>query len=64
MRSNTRCLIYDETGATLIEYALVAFLIALTCIVVITATGANLSALYTSICNVVKTATSGSSSCS
>lgn len=63
MHTNTKCLIRDEAGATLPEYALVAFLIAFTCVAVITAAGTNLSALYTSLCNAVTTATGGSAPC-
>lgn len=60
---DAECLICDDTGVTLIEYALVAFLIAVTCVLIITAVGTNLSNLYTGICNAVAAATGGTASC-
>jgi Flp pilus assembly pilin Flp len=60
---NTRHFLEAESGVTLIEYALVCFLIAVTCFLVVTAVGTNTSALYTAICEAVANATSGPSGC-
>lgn len=40
----------DETGVTSIEYALLASLIAMACIVAVGVLGANLDALYFTVC--------------
>ena len=45
--------IADESGVTAIEYGLLAALIAVTCVVAITATGTSLSAMYTTWTNAV-----------
>ncbi|HZM35965.1 MAG TPA: Flp family type IVb pilin [Burkholderiales bacterium] len=44
----------DESGVTSIEYALLACLIAVVCVVIVTATGLNTLALYTWICSEVQ----------
>jgi Flp pilus assembly pilin Flp len=46
----------DPTGSTLIEYALVAALIAVTCVLVVTNVGLAQSALYLEVCQAVSTA--------
>lgn len=49
----------DEAGITSIEYAFMATLIAVTCVVMVTATGVNLNNLYTRVCSDVAQATAG-----
>ena len=49
-------LINDEEGATFVEYALLATLIALAAIVSVTAFGSSVSNLYSSIANAVAAA--------
>jgi len=39
----------DEEGASLVEYALLVALIALACVVALTATGTSISAMFTRI---------------
>lgn len=46
-----------QEGASLTEYALLAFLIASFCVLAITAVGENTLALYMAVCNGVATAT-------
>ena len=41
----------DDAGADLIEYALLAGLISLACVVTLTTVGTNIGALYTKIAN-------------
>lgn len=53
----------DEAGLALIEYALVCFLIAVTCLLVVTGVGGNTSALYTTVCLAVVAAVSGGGGC-
>lgn len=53
----------EEAGLTLVEYALVCFLIAITCLLLVVAVGTNTSALYTTICQAVATATGGGAGC-
>lgn len=48
-----------EAGLTLVEYSLVCFLIAITCLLVVIGVGTNTSALYTTICQAVATAVGG-----
>jgi len=43
--------IRDESGATAIEYALIASLIAVAIITAVTAVGTNISAVFTNIAN-------------
>lgn len=52
-----------QVGASLIEYALVAGLIAAFCVGIATAVGGNTHALYELICNTLATATGGSAGC-
>ena len=52
-----------QAGATLIEYALVAALIAAFCVGIVTAVGGNIHSLYTLICNTLATATAGPGAC-
>lgn len=46
-----------EKGVSSIEYALLASLIAMICVVIVTAVGANTLNLYMVVCNEVATAT-------
>lgn len=43
--------ICDEEGVTMVEYGLIAALIAIVCIAAITGVGGNLNQVYTLICN-------------
>jgi len=47
----------DEEGASLVEYALLVGLIALACIVALTATGGSISSLFTRISSKLNTIT-------
>jgi pilus assembly protein Flp/PilA len=50
-------LIRDESGATAIEYGLIAGLVSVAIIVALTLLGTNLNALFTSIANTLSAAT-------
>lgn len=52
-------LIQDETGATAIEYGLIAGLVAVAIIVALTALGDSLDALFSQISDAVDSAASG-----
>ncbi len=56
-------LIRGDAGGTLIEYALVCFLIAVTCLLAVAAVGDNTASLYVSVCQTINTAVSGSEPC-
>jgi len=47
----------DESGATAIEYGLIAALVAVACIVALTSVGNSLNALFTNVDSKLKTAT-------
>jgi pilus assembly protein Flp/PilA len=47
----------DESGATAIEYGLIAALVAVACIVALTSVGNSLNALFTTVDSKLKTAT-------
>lgn len=49
----------DTTGVTMIEYGLLAALIAAVCVLAITTLGGNLGAAYTQVCQVMSTAVGG-----
>jgi len=55
--------IVREKGVTSIEYALIGALIAVVCVVSVTATGSNVNNLWTIVCNEVSTAISGAPAC-
>jgi pilus assembly protein Flp/PilA len=55
-------LIKDESGATAIEYGLIAGLVAVAIIAALTALGGSLDTLFTSVSNEVDAAASGSGS--
>jgi Flp pilus assembly pilin Flp len=48
-----------QSGVSSIEYALLGCLIAVVCVVIVTATGLNTLALYTWVCNEVQGAIGG-----
>jgi pilus assembly protein Flp/PilA len=50
----------DETGATMIEYGLIAALVAVACIVALTALGTSLSGLFNTVKGKLDTATPSS----
>ena len=56
-------LVRDEGGVTMIEYALLAALIAMAAAVVVGVMGESLLTLYTEICNKVTKAATGQASC-
>jgi pilus assembly protein Flp/PilA len=47
----------DESGATAIEYGLIAALVAVACIVALTSLGTSLNSLFTTVDSKLKTAT-------
>lgn len=53
----------DETGVTLIEYALVAGLIAVFCVASLAVFGTELLSLYTRVCNDVTNAIANAPAC-
>jgi pilus assembly protein Flp/PilA len=58
-----RNFLLDEQAVTSIEYALLAALIAMVCVVAVKTAGTNLSALFTDVCNKVSDAISGAPAC-
>lgn len=62
-RSVCRQLAHDEAGVTMIEYALLAALIAMAAAVAVGVMGQSLLTLYTAICNKVTKAATGQASC-
>jgi pilus assembly protein Flp/PilA len=53
-----------EEGVTMVEYGLIAALIAIVCIIALTGTGVSVQEAFTKICNTVKTAVGGTATCS
>ncbi len=62
-RSVCRRLVRDERGVTMIEYALLAALIAIAAAVAVGVMGQSLLTLYTQICNKVTKAATGQAAC-
>ena len=56
--------IVAEEGVTMVEYGLIAALIAIVCIIALTGTGVSVQEAFTKICNTVKTAVGGTATCS
>jgi pilus assembly protein Flp/PilA len=54
--------LWDETGVSMIEYGLLAALIAIVCVLAITGLGLNLQATYQQVCTAVATAV-GAAAC-
>jgi pilus assembly protein Flp/PilA len=54
----------SEQGVTMVEYGLIAALIAIVCIVALTGTGVSVKEAFTKICDTVKTAVGGTATCS
>ena len=54
----------SEEGVTMVEYGLIAALIAIVCIVALTGTGVSVKEAFTKICDTVKTAVTGTATCS
>jgi pilus assembly protein Flp/PilA len=63
LTSGIRRLLLEEEGVTSIEYALMGALIAVVCVVTITAVGNDLKGLYTLVCKEVSNAISGAPAC-
>ena len=53
-----------EEGVTMVEYGLIAALIAIVCIIALTGTGVSVREAFTKICDTVKTAVGGTATCS
>ena len=53
----------DEQGVTMVEYGLIAALIAIVCIVAITNVGTNLNVAFETICNALAGAVTGGTAC-
>jgi pilus assembly protein Flp/PilA len=53
----------EEEGVTMVEYGLIAALIAIVCIVAITNVGTNLNLVFTEICNKLAGAIVGGAAC-
>ena len=53
----------QEDGVTMVEYGLIAALIAIVCIVALTGTGVSVKEAFTKICNTLKTAVGGTATC-
>lgn len=49
----------DDAGVTMIEYGLLAALVAVVCILAVTNLGTNLNATYSNVCQAVITAITG-----
>ena len=54
----------QEEGVTMVEYGLIAALIAIVCIVALTGTGVSVKEAFTKVCNTLKTAVTGTATCS
>lgn len=52
-------LLKQEEGVTMVEYGLIAALIAIVCIVAITGLGTNLNTAFVTICNAIAGAVGG-----
>ena len=57
MTNLVRRFLKDESGATAIEYGLIAALVAVACIVALTSVGGSLSELFNTVDSKLKTAT-------
>ena len=55
--------VQDEEGVTMVEYGLIAALIAIVCIVAVTGVGVSLKETFSKICTSLKTAISGTATC-
>lgn len=51
--------LHEEEGVTMVEYGLLAALIAIVCIVAITGLGTNLNTAFVTICNAMAAAVGG-----
>ena len=49
LRSYVRSFVHDEEGQDLVEYAMLVALIALVCVIGVTAAGTSVNAIFTSI---------------
>ena len=54
MKSLVSRFLKDQSGATAIEYGLIAALISVVCITVLTSVGTNLNAKFTSVANALQ----------
>ena len=53
----------DESGVTMVEYGLIAALIAIVCIVALTGVGKSVNAAFEKICTVLNGAVGGNATC-
>jgi pilus assembly protein Flp/PilA len=63
LTSGARRLLFSEEGVTSIEYALIAALIAVVCVVMVTGVGVSANALWTAVCQAVDAAIPGAGAC-
>jgi pilus assembly protein Flp/PilA len=63
LTSGARRLLFSEKGVTSIEYALIAALIAVVCVVMVTAVGGSVNELWTTVCQAVDAAIPGAGAC-
>ena len=59
-----RKFLQEEDGVTMVEYGLIAALIAIVCILALTGTGVSVKEAFTKICGTLKTAVGGTATCS
>ena len=64
MKQFIKNFVSQEEGVTMVEYGLIAALIAIVCIIALTGTGVSVQEAFTKICNTVKTAVGGTATCS
>ena len=59
-----RKFLQEEDGVTMVEYGLIAALIAIVCIIALTGTGVSVKEAFTKVCDTLKTAVGGTATCS
>ena len=63
MKSIISSFLRNEEGVTMVEYGLIAALIAIVCIIAITNVGTNLNVAFKTICNSLAGAVTGGTAC-
>ena len=56
--------VQEEDGVTMIEYGLIAALIAIVAVIAVTGTGVSVKEAFTKVCDAIKTAVNGTATCS
>ena len=64
MKQFIKNFVSQEEGVTMVEYGLIAALIAIVCIIALTGTGVSVKEAFTKICTTLKTAVTGTATCS